>query len=277
MTTHPAMNGIKTEYSADNDWILARERLALLEGHTDVGTIQFLNALDVGDGWRCLEVGGGGGSITEWLCRRVGPAGRVVATDINTRFLDALDFGNLEVRVHNIVADELEQGAFDLVHTRNVLFHLSDRQLALGRMVSALKPGGVLLVEEPDFSSWVADPRRGDAACSLFLKALRVASAATGIDIGYGRRLYADVCALGMIDVEAEGRTRMGRGATPDAEFWRLSYTQIRDRLLGTGQLSPEEFDAFIALFDDRNFIWMGAVLMAVSGRRPLAWRRAAD
>ncbi len=29
MTTHPAMNGIKTEYSLDNDWILARQRLAL--------------------------------------------------------------------------------------------------------------------------------------------------------------------------------------------------------------------------------------------------------
>ena len=74
-----------------------------------------------------------------------------------------------------------------------------------------------------------------------------------------------------MIDVEAEGRARMGRGATPDAEFWRLSYTQVRDRILGTGQFSPEEFDTFIALFDDPDFIWMGAVLMAVSGRRPPA------
>jgi chemotaxis methyl-accepting protein methylase len=63
------------------------------------------------------------------------------------------------VRVHNIVVDELEQGAFDLVHTRNALFHLSEGQTALGRMVSALKPGGALLVEEPDFSSWVADPK----------------------------------------------------------------------------------------------------------------------
>ena len=98
------MNGIKTEYSLDNDWILARQRLALLEAHTDVGTIRFLDALDVGDGWRCLEVGGGGGSITEWLCRRVGPTGRVVATDINTRFLDALDFENLERCVHTTLS-----------------------------------------------------------------------------------------------------------------------------------------------------------------------------
>jgi len=116
------------------------------------------------------------------------------------------------VRAHNIVVDGLEQGVLDLVHTRNVLFHLSGRQTALGRMVSALKPGGVLLVEEPDFSSRVADPRRGDVACTLFVKALRVASAATGMDVSYGRRLYADMCALGMIDVEAEGRARSDAG-----------------------------------------------------------------
>jgi hypothetical protein len=50
----------------------------------------------------------------------------------------------------------------------------------------------------------------------------------------------------------------------------RLSFTQIRDRILGAGQLSPEELDAFIALFDDPNLVWMGAVGVAVWGRRPM-------
>ncbi len=141
MTSQNVQDAIKSEYSHDNTWVLARERLALLEARADPGTIRHLEALGVGDGWRCLEIGGGGGSITAWLCRRVGPAGRVVATDINTRFLEALDFRNLEVRVHNIVADDLEQGAFDLVHARTVLMHLRQRPTALERMVSALKPG----------------------------------------------------------------------------------------------------------------------------------------
>lgn len=270
MTTRDVHDGIKSEYRFDNAWLQTRERLAALEGQLDPGTIRHFDVLGVGDGWHCLEVGGGGGSITEWLCRRVGPAGRVVATDINTRFLEALDFGNLEVRVHNIVEDELEQEAFDLVHARGVLLHLSQRQTALERMVAALKPGGVLLVEDGDFSSWVADPRVGDAACNLFLKGLSALSAVGGADIYYGRRLYADVCSLGMVDVEAEGRVPMGRGGTPHAKFWQLSYSQIRDRVLGSGQLSPEELDGFIALFEDPNFVWMDGMVMAVSGRRPI-------
>jgi hypothetical protein len=73
-----------------------------------------------------------------------------------------------------------------------------------------------------------------------------------------------------MIDVEAEGRVHMGRGGTPHAKFWQLTYSQMRDRVLGTGQLSPEELDRFIALFDDPEFVWMGAVVMTVSGRRPI-------
>src|SRR5205085_1917329 len=62
----------------------------------------------------------------------------------------------------------------------------------------------------------------------------------------------------------------MGRGGTPYAQFWRLTYTQMRDRLLGTGQVTPEELDRLDALFDDPEFIWMDAVLMTVLGRRPI-------
>jgi ubiquinone/menaquinone biosynthesis C-methylase UbiE len=168
VTAQETQGGIKSEYTLDNDWVHARERLALLEAQNDLGTLRHLEALGVTEGWQCLEVGGGGGSITEWLCRRVGSSGRVVATDINTRFLDGLNFGILEVRTHNMVVDGIESDAFDFVHTRNVLFHLSQRQTALERMVSALKPGGALLVEDPDFGSWAANPKSGDPACSLF-------------------------------------------------------------------------------------------------------------
>jgi hypothetical protein len=48
------------------------------------------------------------------------------------------------------------------------------------------------------------------------------------MDTFYGRRLYTDVCGLGLIDVEAEGRVRVGRGATPDAEFWRTIGEVVR-------------------------------------------------
>lgn len=141
-----------------------RQRLAILESVQDPDTIRRLETLGVGDGWRCLEVGGGAGSITRWLCQRVGTSGRVVATDLDTRFLDALDEAALEVRRHDITSGELEDGAFDLVHARYVLEHLPAREAALRRMVAALAPGGWLLVEDVDFQLPIAaDPAHNSA------------------------------------------------------------------------------------------------------------------
>src|SRR5579884_3215226 len=151
MATETWHTGVKPAYLLDDDWQDARRRLALLEHWLDPGTIHQLQTLGVGAGWRCLVVGGGGGSIVEWLCRQVGPSGCILATDVNTRFLEALDYPNLKVRRHDILADELvESAAFDLVHVRFVLMHLADPSRAVRRMVAALKPGGWLLAEEGD-------------------------------------------------------------------------------------------------------------------------------
>jgi SAM-dependent methyltransferase len=217
---------IKAEYLLDNSWVHARHRLALLEDWADPTTTRHLAGLGVTEGWHCLEVGGGGGSIAAWLCRRVGVKGSVTATDINPLFLGALDFPNLEVRRHNILEDDLELGAFDLIHVRAVLMHLRERGRALDSLVSALKPGGWLLVEEGDGATFVADPRAGEEACHRFLRVAAALNATgAGLDLSYRRRLYADVCAHGPTEVRGEGRSSMARGASPLAEFWRITYT----------------------------------------------------
>jgi SAM-dependent methyltransferase len=277
MTTQRASGGIKSEYILDNDWTQARERLAALEWRADPVTVSHLEARDVAAGWHCLEVGGGGGSIAEWLCRRVGKDGHVVATDINTRFLEALDFENLTVRQHDIVSDDLEQGVFDLVHARAVLMHLPQREVALARMMSALKPGGLLVVEEGDFISFTPDPRAGKETSDLWEKAARARAALGATDPYYARRLYWDVRALGMVDVDAEGRVFMGRGATALADFYRLSFAQLRDRYIATGELTAEETDRYIALFSDPDIVWMELVAMTVWGRRPPSLADAQD
>src|SRR5262249_34886433 len=154
---------------------------------------QGLRAVGVGPGWRCLTVGSGGGSITAWLCRQVGPSGCVVATDIDTRFLEALDYPNLEVRRHDIVTDELEEGAVDLVQARAVLIHLAEPKRALRRMVAGLKSGGWLLVEEGDSTSVAPQTDANTREGRLLLRlrdAMFATYAAAGVDWHYGRRLY---------------------------------------------------------------------------------------
>jgi hypothetical protein len=64
------------------------ERLDLLEQLFDPGSRRRREL--VRPGWRVLEVGAGRGSMAAWLAERVGPAGQVVATDIDCRHLDRL-------------------------------------------------------------------------------------------------------------------------------------------------------------------------------------------
>src|SRR5712691_334154 len=101
-----------------------RERLSLLERAADPLSQRRLAALRIQPGWRCLEVGAGHGSIVRWLAAQVGPQGWVVATDINPRFLTAMQLPTVEVRQHDIRTDPLEPGRYDLAHCRSVLIHM---------------------------------------------------------------------------------------------------------------------------------------------------------
>lgn len=128
-----------------------RRRLELLEERLDPITIRRIERLELAPGARCLEVGGGRGSIASLLCERVGRTGHVIATDLETDFLAALSLPNLEVLRHDVTTDEFPERSFDFVHARAVLMHIGNRMGTLRRMVSWLAPGGWLLVEEADF------------------------------------------------------------------------------------------------------------------------------
>src|SRR5258708_25459074 len=106
---------VKSDYIFDNARPQTELRFSTVAEMFDPGTMRHLTELGVGIGWRCLEVGGGGGSIASWLCDRVGPTGEVTATDIDTPLLDRLSKGNLEVRRHHIVSDPLPGSDFAFV------------------------------------------------------------------------------------------------------------------------------------------------------------------
>src|SRR2546426_1005022 len=110
-----------------------RERLGLLEQIEDARSQRYLAALSIQRGWQCLEVGAGHGSIARWLAEQIGPQGRVVATDINPRFLTEITLPNVEVRRNDIRTDPLEPGMYDLAHCRSVLMHLPEPHLAVRR------------------------------------------------------------------------------------------------------------------------------------------------
>jgi ubiquinone/menaquinone biosynthesis C-methylase UbiE len=112
------------EYAFDNRNDPAEERYRDLSALYDAQTVRYIEQRGIEEGWHCLEVGGGAGSIASWLCARVGPTGWVLATDIEPRSLETLAFSNLEVRRHDIRYGGLPAHQFDLAHARLVLMHL---------------------------------------------------------------------------------------------------------------------------------------------------------
>ncbi len=127
---------------------LIDEKPGAFERERDAYTIRYLEEIGVSGGWRCLEVGGGGGTIAEWLCQRVGTAGHVVATDLDTRLLEAIVLPNIVVRRHDIVNEDLEINCYDLIHARYVLLHLKEWEVVLKKLTDSLKQGGWLFIEE---------------------------------------------------------------------------------------------------------------------------------
>ena len=86
----------RKHFAADSATEGERERLLMLEHLFDDVTRDSLTRLGFSKGWWCCEIGAGGGSIPRWLAQAVGPKDRVVAVDLDTRFLADIDYANIE-------------------------------------------------------------------------------------------------------------------------------------------------------------------------------------
>ncbi|HLZ60835.1 MAG TPA: methyltransferase [Ktedonosporobacter sp.] len=257
----------------DNPQDFEGKRLQLLEQMLDPQTIQRLEQLEIQPGWRCLEVGAGEGSIACWLANKIIPQGQVVATDIETRLLDQKHQSNLEVRHHNILTDDLEQGYYDLVHTRAVLMHLADPVEAVSKMASAVRPGGWLLLEEFDWISFGAVDTKSANAQAFNQKTQALANVLQAVhvmDLYLGRRLRGLLDQLGFIDIVAEGRTGISCGGDPLTEFQLMNLQLAGPPLVAAGVFTEKDVELLRQLFTDPSFYYVDGIFFGVWGRRPL-------
>ena len=257
-------------YLLDNAAAEAPARLTALAAMFDPGTIRHLESRGVGPGWHCLEVGGGGGSVAAWLATRVGPTGHVLVTDIDPRFLQALDLPNVEVRRHDIATDPLSESAFDVIHVRLVLNHLPEPARVLARLRTALKPGGWLVCEEFDSESMPPDPTV--SAGELLLRtqvAMGRLMADRGFDRRFGRRLFGHLRAQGLADVDAEARLFMVQSGSAGADLVRANCEQLRSALINGGGVTTREIDRDLARLNEPQFMMPSSIMWAAWGRRP--------
>ena len=206
-------------YTLDNTWEKAHQRLTLLESVYDPGTISRLTALGVGAGWRCLEVGAGAGSITRWLCDRVGPTGRVTAVDLEPMFLERDPRPNLEIHRRDILAEGFPGDGYDLIHARALFMHLPGRDELIADLAGHLRPGGVILLEEGDFFRLPPAIPPSSARCG----GLAVAAAERmGGDWYWARHLPALLSAAGIAEVTTILEGQIFRGGSTWAELMAM-------------------------------------------------------
>ena len=237
-----------------------RDRLSLMSELLDPFERGHIQRLGLRPGWRCLEVGCGNGSIARWLAERVAPTGHVVASDLDISYLRGVAQPCFEARQLDILHGAIEEGAYDFVVARAMLHHLAGARDALQRMVSALKPGGVLLSIEPDFlPCTIAEP----AALRSFWQGWLRWSADCGIDYFIGPKIPVWLDGLGMEQVGAEGHTPLFNGDARWAEYWLETIRELRPRLLESGHITEELLAEFDAHFRDPHY-WT-RVLTAVA------------
>lgn len=256
------------EYVFDQTWDRESERLRTNEAIWDAGTLERLERVGVSPGWAVLEVGAGTGSVAEWLAQRVGPTGRVTAIDLEISRLEWLQAPNVERVAMDLRTEEPEADTYDLVHARMVVQHLPDRKAAIEKLVRALKPGGLLFLEDTDSMTIFRSATSED-----FLK--DVAEAGYGLMRRSGhepRGGHFDLEAaleLELDEVSAEGRAVLVRGGSRQAQHYVLWLESLRSRITAEGELDDARLDEAVAEMSSPKNRWLTQVMISTFGRRP--------
>jgi ubiquinone/menaquinone biosynthesis C-methylase UbiE len=143
---------------------------------------------------RCIDLGSGGGEVTLGMASLVAPGGVVTGVDMDQVKLDlarhaAVDRGmsNVEFLTRDVNEWDAPR-TYDVVFSRFLLEHLSQPLDLLRRMWAAVRPGGVLVIEDADHEGWCCYPPNDafDFFVSSFCQVIR----RRGGDHALGRKLY---------------------------------------------------------------------------------------
>jgi SAM-dependent methyltransferase len=222
-----------------------RERLRILAGVMAPTTGSLLDRLGDLTGKRCLDAGCGGGDVTRELARRVGPDGHALGVDLDETKLaicreESAAISNLAFRAARVGEDEIAS-PFDVVYSRFLLTHLPDPNVAVRQFHRVLSDGGVIALEDIDFSGYFAYPfsEAHRRFASLYSEAVR----ARGADPDIGPRLPSLLQQNGFTEIGVTVVQPMG--ATGDVKLITpITVESITDAVVSTGLASAEEMAA---------------------------------
>jgi SAM-dependent methyltransferase len=204
-----------------------------------------LRLLALEAGQQVLEVGCGTGVFLPLLAEAVGQSGRVVGLDLAPGFVE-----EARTRTRDTRWVQVEQGdtyalpypdqSFDAAHCDRVLMHLEDPTTALGEMQRVVRPGGRVVVAEPDWASIVID-----SVDHVAMELLMQQAMTTRRQPRIGRELNRLLGAIGLIDRLILAVPIFSLDYT-DLVTYGLDLPQAADALASAGRLDRERADLLI-------------------------------
>lgn len=231
------------------------QRLQAIEKVFDRSSQRRIESTGITKGWKCLEVGAGAGSIAMWLAAKVGETGKVVAVDLDTRFISNLHQPNIEILKADIRELALEADTFDLIHTRYVLIHIPEFREVLTKLLKMLKPNGWLVFEEPDFSAAraIAGDELACQSVDRVNQSIIQMFEDRGIDPTLGVKLPAIAQELNLHLLSVENEANLVNGGSDLANMMKLSAIQLAEKYTSTGKSTSADIENYCLFAGDRR------------------------
>jgi ubiquinone/menaquinone biosynthesis C-methylase UbiE len=254
------------------------QRLQMLARVQNPNTLEVLRQAGMRPGMRCLDVGCGSGDVTFELARLAGPEGSATGLDMDpvklglaTEEAAARGLANVTFRTASI-REWHEPGGYDLVVSRFLLQHLADPAAALARMWEAVRPGGVLIAQDADFTGLFCDPPNEGFRfyAEKYLQALE----RSGGDPAMARKLYRCFLTAGLPDPQL--RMYQTADTDPDGDTKLLALSTLEataESIISAGVATADEAAAaqadLAAFIADPQTLVADPRIVSVWSRRP--------
>jgi SAM-dependent methyltransferase len=154
---------------------------------------RLLERIGDGTGAQVVDIGCGVMGWLRLLSEWVGPDGLVIGTDIDEamlavagQFVTDERLANVELRKDDLFATTLDPGSVDLVHARYEITPLGRATEQMTTYLGLVRPGGAVVLEDPDVASWHFNPPAPalEGLIALIVEAFR----RSGGDLNSGRK-----------------------------------------------------------------------------------------
>ncbi len=237
-----------------------------------------LDEVGVSAGWSALDLACGPIGLLRPLSARVGPEGRVVGLDLDPAEVSAarshvhsLSLTNVTVVEGDAYHTGFAPNSFDLVHARFLVAPVGGAHDLLSEMIRVVRPGGIVVMEEPDSSAWSCFPE--SAGFARLKDVIRECFRRGGGNFDAGRELFALLRGAGLAQVRSRGVALPLHDGHPYMRSSVQFATSLRRRILESGLMTDSELDQAVADVEtaiSRPETWMISFLVIQAwGQKP--------